>query len=58
MSANWENDWIAIGKAGKGNQGQGHLVTRRGGDATRFFLKELTDNHDSERRARFFREVT
>lgn len=57
MSANWENDWISIDKAAKGNQGQGYVVTRRSGDGTRFFLKELTDNHNSERRARFFREV-
>lgn len=56
--AQWEDTWKIIKSDFGGGQGDCFIVSKIGDDTKTFFLKQLKDQENSERRRRFFIETT
>lgn len=54
---NWQNSWEKLNPIDGGAQGDCFLVKRKSGDATPYFLKQLKDGNNKERRERFCLET-
>ncbi|NOH51043.1 protein kinase [Vibrio rotiferianus] len=54
----WDSSWEPVGSIEGGAQGDCFRVKRKGGDDTVFFLKQLKEGGNTERRARFAFEAT
>lgn len=54
---NWRDSWIKLKCLSGGAQGDCFLVKKKGGDDTRYFLKQLKDGGCTERRSRFYLET-
>jgi serine/threonine protein kinase len=57
MANPWDDNWVEVGRLGKGGQGLTYRVYRKGRSEEVGVLKKLKNNQDVEARRRMFQEV-